>query len=81
MLNFPARRVAVRRKSGHYDRMADTSAREEPTYLPIGLAARRLGVTTNTLRTWERQGRIAPARTPGGDRRYLTADVDALLER
>jgi predicted site-specific integrase-resolvase len=38
--------------------------------LPIGAAARVLGVSTSTLRRWEASGWIAPARTEGGQRRY-----------
>ena len=39
--------------------------------MPIGVAAKELGVHPDTLRRWEREGRIEPAeRTPGGRRRY-----------
>jgi predicted site-specific integrase-resolvase len=41
-----------------------------------GAAARRLGVSVATLRQWDRQGRIAALRTPGGTRLY---DVDSFL--
>ena len=41
-----------------------------------GVAARKLGVNIATLRAWDRQGRIATFRTPGGTRLY---DVDAFL--
>ena len=36
----------------------------------IGEAARTLGLSTATLRLWERQDLVRPARTPGGGRRY-----------
>jgi len=40
----------------------------------ISLAAEALGVSTSTLRRWEASGRLTPARTEGGQRRYdLTA--------
>jgi len=44
--------------------------------LPIGAAAQALGVSTSTLRRWEASGRLTPARTEGGQRRY---DLAALL--
>jgi DNA-binding transcriptional MerR regulator len=36
----------------------------------IGKAAAAFGVTPTTLRRWEREGRITPERTLGGQRRY-----------
>lgn len=36
----------------------------------IGQAAKALGVSISTLRRWEVEGRIHPARTEGGTRRY-----------
>jgi len=42
----------------------------------IGEAAKRLGVTTGTLRRWEREGKFVPAfRTVGGERRYTSSQV------
>jgi len=39
--------------------------------MTIGQAAKWLGVSTQTLRRWERDGRLEPPqRTPGGQRRY-----------
>ena len=44
----------------------------------IGVAAKALGVRPETLRRWEKQGKISPPRrTPGGTRRY---DLDRLLQ-
>jgi PAS domain S-box-containing protein len=49
--------------------------------LSIGDLARRTGVDIPTLRRWERyDGLLAPTRTPGGQRRYGPADVDAVRE-
>ncbi|MBD8532554.1 MULTISPECIES: MerR family DNA-binding transcriptional regulator [unclassified Massilia] len=36
----------------------------------IGTAAKTLGVSTNTLRRWEANGRSVPIRTQGNQRRY-----------
>ncbi|MFN6543887.1 MerR family DNA-binding transcriptional regulator [Mycolicibacterium nivoides] len=47
--------------------------------LSIGEAASRLGVSTDTLRRWEKAGRITALRTPTGHRRYAPADINALL--
>lgn len=48
--------------------------------LAIGELARRTGVSEATLRAWERRhGFPAPARLPGGHRRYDAADVDRVL--
>lgn len=45
--------------------------------LSIAEVARRTGLTTHTLRYYERAGLIAPvARAPGGQRRYAASDLD-----
>jgi len=49
--------------------------------VPIGVAARELGVHPDSLRRWEREGRIEPAeRTPGGRRRYDLAKLRHLAQ-
>lgn len=45
---------------------------------PIGQAAQKLGVSVDTLRRWEREGRPAPDRNPAGHRRYTDEDIEAL---
>jgi DNA-binding transcriptional MerR regulator len=46
------------------------------TALSIGDLARRSGVPVSTIRTWEqRYGLLAPARTPGGHRRFSEDDL------
>lgn len=47
--------------------------------LPIGEAARMLGVTVGTVRRWDKDGRISSFRTPTGHRRFRRDDVLALL--
>lgn len=44
--------------------------------LAIGKVAEEIGVTLDTLRRWEREGKIKPERTSGGHRRY---DLDQVL--
>ena len=51
----------------------------DQTILRIGSLADRYGVSPESIRVWERQGRIPPAgRTPGGHRRYGREHVSAL---
>ena len=50
----------------------------EETYR-IGEAAEILGVRVETVRRWERDGKIAASRTPGGQRRIPASEVARLL--
>jgi molybdopterin-binding protein len=45
----------------------------------IGDAAAMLGVRVETLRRWERDGKLAMSRTTGGQRRVPAAEVARLL--
>lgn len=45
----------------------------------ISVAAELAGVHAQTLRIYERKGLVAPARTPGGSRRYSDVDIRKLL--
>lgn len=49
--------------------------------LTISEAAKRLGITTKTLRNWESGGILEVIRTPGGHRRYNENVLDKLLGR
>ena len=44
----------------------------------IGAAAAHVGMHPQTLREYERQGLLTPQRTPGGTRRYGTAELERL---
>ena len=45
------------------------------SFVRIGEAAQALGVSITTLRRWEREGKLVPAHTSGGHRRYDLAKV------
>ena len=51
---------------------------EEPCFV-ISVAARILGVRTQTLRYYERLGLVEPYRTGGNQRVYSRRDVDRVL--
>ncbi len=46
----------------------------------IGLVAKSTGLSTHTIRVWERRyGAVTPERSPGGTREYTDAHIDKLL--
>ncbi len=47
-------------------------------FISISKAAKFLQISPDTLRNWERQGKLIPARTFGGARRYSTAELLSL---
>lgn len=47
-----------------------------PQGVPIGTAAVALGVSVDTLRRWETEGKIKSTRTLGGQRRYAPTELD-----
>jgi excisionase family DNA binding protein len=47
--------------------------------LSISEAASRLGVSDETLRNWERDGKLTPFHTEGGHRRYYKADIEKII--
>lgn len=44
-------------------------------------AARLVGVSKDTIRLWERRGKLPAERTPGGVRLFQRADVEALANQ
>ena len=48
-------------------------------HLPVGAAAALIGISADTLRRWEKAGRIQSFRTPTGHRRFKRDEVLALL--
>lgn len=53
---------------------------EAPRLLSVTDAADRLGVSAASLRKWSDEGLVPVFRTPGGQRRYMTAELDAVRE-
>jgi excisionase family DNA binding protein len=47
--------------------------------LPPAESASLIGISVDTLKRWEKAGRISSLRTPHGHRRYRRGDVEALL--
>jgi molybdopterin-binding protein len=61
-------------------RNSDSTAESAPDrHLRPGQAAEMLGVTVDTLRRWEAEGRLAVDRTGGGQRRVPIDEVVRLL--
>jgi len=54
---------------------------EDEPFLRIGDAARRLGVSVDTLRRWDENGTLLARRLPSGQRVYLPSDLDAVVAR
>lgn len=49
--------------------------------LSISDAASILGVSDETLRNWEREGKLTPFHTEGGHRRYYRADIEKFMKQ
>lgn len=48
--------------------------------ISVGEAAARVGVSVDTIKRWEKAGKLAQAqRTPTGHRRFRRADIERLL--
>jgi molybdopterin-binding protein len=56
-----------------------TLAADDDLSVRIGQAAELLGVSVETIRRWEADGRLATTRTAGGQRLVQIADVSRLL--
>jgi len=59
------------------DPAVDAFGRDE--LLTPAEAARRLGVTPNTVTRWSRAGKISAIQTIGGHRRYRSSEIDRVL--
>ena len=61
--------------------MAKPITLEIPDLLTSREAAAVFGVDPATMTRWARERRVPSSRTPGGHRRFLASDVDALFNR
>ncbi len=55
------------------------SESEKMDYLSIGEASEYLGISIDTLRRWEKKGRITTYRSPGGHRYFQKKDLKGLF--
>jgi len=46
----------------------------------VGKFAKMVGVSTNTLRNWEREGKLIPLRTNGNQRRYTQDQYNQMMQ-
>lgn len=54
-------------------------AKSPERFLTVGEAAEQLGVTTTTLRNWDKTGKLTPHRHPiNGYRLYAETDIEDL---
>ncbi len=57
-----------------------TTTTREPAYFLIGDVARLANLASETIRRYERQGLIHPARTAGGQRIFTDNDLAAVQQ-
>lgn len=60
--------------------MATQIDQDGTEYMPPRAAASLVGVTTQTVARWAEKNRIGSITLPSGHRRYVAADVRALVE-
>ncbi len=49
--------------------------------ISIKQASEKIGVHPQTLRKWEKEGKITPSYTPGGKRRYSSSEIEKFTNR
>src|SRR3989344_8773885 len=55
------------------------SPQEQKNLLTIGEAANYLGISIDTIRRWDKKGKLSPLRSPGGHRYFKTSDLDKVF--
>lgn len=58
----------------------ETSYTQGSDLVPIGTAAKMLGVSVGTVRRWEAADKIKSTRTAGGQRRYDVAEIQRVRD-
>jgi len=53
-----------------------STAQPQAEVMSPGRAAAALGISIETLRRWEKAGKIAAFRTPGGQRRFDRSEIE-----
>ena len=56
-------------------------SKTSPQYFTIGEAATYLGVSRDTLRRWDKDGTLVPARSPKQYRLYTKDQLDEMLPK
>lgn len=56
-----------------------TETKTSPGLISIGQAAKYLGISRDTLRRWEKAGKITPVRSPTNRRYYTKKQLDELM--
>lgn len=51
---------------------------EAPELVSTGVAARLLGVSVDTIRRWDADGKLRCVRTPGGQRRIAKDEIERI---
>ncbi len=65
-----------------YPQSFDTFRQRKPAeFLSIGKAAELLGVSIQTIRRWDRSGKISSIRSPGGHRYFNKRDLKKLFDK
>lgn len=57
-----------------------TDHTEHDRWLTIGEAAKHMHLSVSSLRRYDQAGVLPATRTPGGQRRWLTSQLDAWLD-
>jgi excisionase family DNA binding protein len=58
----------------------DPTPPERSLGISTSQAARRLGVSLSTVRRWADEGYLSASRTPGGQRRFSSEEIDRFVD-